>query len=198
VPSSSVKNLGVIFDTAMSMDAHINATCKKAFYEIRNIGRIRSLLNDNAAASLVHAFVTSKIDYCNSLLYGLPKTHLNKLQRVLNCAARVVSRVRKHEHITPVLVSLHWLPIPQRIDHKLLVLTFKALHGLAPGYLHELLKWHQAPRSLRSNDQALLEVPRTKLKFYGDRAFAKAAPTLWNNLPLYLRQIDDIDVFKDH
>jgi hypothetical protein len=196
VPSSSVKNLGVFFDSAMSMETHINATCKRAFCEIRNIGRIRSLLDDKTAASLVHAFVSSKIDYCNSLLYGLPKKHHDKLQRVLNCAARVVSRRRKYDHITPVLASLHWLPIPQRLEFKLILLTFKALHSLAPEYLCELLVWHKAPRSLRSNDLALLEVPRTRLKFYGDRAFAKAAPVLWNKLPLDIRVIDDLNAFK--
>jgi hypothetical protein len=196
VPSSSVKNLGVFFDSAMSMETHINTTCKRAFCEIRNIGRIRCLLDDNTAASLVHAFVSSKIDYCNSLLYGLPKKHHDKLQRVLNCAARVVSRLRKFDHITPVLASLHWLPIPQRLEFKIILLTFKALHGLAPEYLRELLVWHKAPRSLRSNDLALLEVPRTRLKFYGDRAFVKAAPVLWNKLPLHIRVMDDLNAFK--
>ncbi len=195
-PSSSVKDLGVFFDTAMSMNSHINAVCKRAFCEIRNIGRIRSLLDNKTAETLVHSFVSSKLDYCNSLLYGLPKKQHDKLQRVLNCAARVVSRVKKHDHITPVLASLHWLPIPQRIEFKLLIITFKALHGLAPAYLTELIKWHQAPRSLRSNSQLLLEVPRTKLKFYGYRAFVKAAPILWNSLPLHLRQITELDLFK--
>ena len=164
IPADAVKNLGVFFDTSMSMEAHINATCKRAFCEIRNIGRIRSLLDDKTAASLVHAFVSSKIDYCNSLLYGLPKRLQDKLQRVLNCAARVVSRVGKYDHITPILANLHWLPIPQRIEFKIVLMVFKALHGLAPGYLRELLVCHEAPRSLRSNDQALLQVPRTKLK----------------------------------
>ena len=144
----------------------------------------------------MHAFVSSKIDYCNSLLYGLPKKHHDKLQRVLNCAARVISRLRKYDHITTVLATLHWLPIPQRIEFKILLLTFKALHGLAPLYLRELLVWHKAPRSLRSNDLALLEVPKTRLKFYGDRTFAKAAPVLWNKLPLKIRLIDELNVFK--
>ena len=196
IPASAVKNLGVFFDTSMSMEAHINATCKRAFCEIRNIGRIRSLLDDKTAATLVHAFVSSKIDYCNSLLYGLPKRLQDKLQRVLNCAARVVSRVGKYDHITPILANLHWLPIPQRIEFKIVLMVFKALHGLAPGYLHELLVGYEAPRSLRSNDHALLQVPRTKLKSYGDRAFAKTGPVLWNNLPLRLRLIDDLDLFK--
>jgi hypothetical protein len=194
--SKCAKNLGVIFDSEMKMVQQITATCKRAFCEIRNIGRIRSFLNDKAAASLVHAFVSSKLDYCNGLLYGLPKKQLNKLQRVQNCAARVVSRRKKHDHITPVLASLHWLPIPQRIDYKLLLITFKALNGLAPEYLSELLHWHVSPRTLRSSDKKLLAIPKTNLKTYGDRTFAKAAPTLWNKLPLEMRQISDINEFK--
>ena len=144
----------------------------------------------------MHAFVSSKLDYCNALLYGLPKKQLDKLQRVLNCAARVVSKVRKHEHITPILASLHWLPVPQRIDYKLILITFKALNGMAPGYLAELLHWYRAPRSLRSNALATLVIPKTRLKYYGDRAFVKAAPFLWNSLPLSLRQMSDLDEFK--
>jgi hypothetical protein len=194
--SHSAKNIGVIFDKTLNMDAHINATCKRAFWEIRNIGRIRPYLDEKSTASLVHSFVSSKLDYCNSLLYGLPKKQHDKFQRVLNCAARVVAKVRKHDHITPTLSALHWLPIPQRIEFKLLLLTFKALNGLAPEYLAELLNLYKAPRTLRSDSQALLEVPKTKFKYFGDRSFFKAAPVLWNKLPLYIRKISDLEAFK--
>ena len=150
------------------MATHVNSICKRACCKIRSIGRIRSFLTDTEDASLVHAIVSSKIDYCNLFLYGLSIKHLNKLQRVLNCASQVMSCVRKHEHMSPVLKSLHWLPIPQRIEYKVIILTFKAVHGLAPEYLQVLLMWHKAARSLRSNDLALLDVPNTKLKHYGD------------------------------
>ena len=178
------------------MHEHVHSVCKRAFFEIRNIGRIRQFLDDKAAATLVHAFVSSKLDYCNALLYGLPKKQLDKLQRVLNCAARVVCKVPKHEHITPILASLHWLPVPQRVEYKLMLITFKALNGMAPAYLKELLHWYRAPRSLRSNALARLVEPKTRLKYYGDRAFVKAAPCLWNALPLNLRQMSDLDEFK--
>jgi hypothetical protein len=194
--SESGRNLGVIFDKTLSMELQINAVCKRAFWEIRNIGRIRPYLNDKAAAALVHSFVSSRLDYCNSLYYGLPKKHKDKLQRVLNCAARVVARIRKSEHITPTLARLHWLPIPQRIEFKVMLLTFKALHGLAPKYLTELVQRYKPPRDLRSADQALLVVPPTNLVTFGDRAYIKAAPTLWNNLPRSIRQLNDLKVFK--
>ena len=90
MPSHSARNLGVIFDSALAMDQHISAVCKKAWFELRNISRIRKYLNDKAAMTLAHAFVTSKIDYCNALLYGLPDKLYQKLQRVLNAAARIV------------------------------------------------------------------------------------------------------------
>ena len=169
---------------------------EKPFFEIRNIGRIRSYLGSKAAAMLVHAFVSSKLDYCNSLLYGAPKKHLDKLQRVLNSAARVVCKVSKRSHMTPILKSLHWLPVCERINFKVLLLTFKALNGLAPKYLTELLCEHVPQRALRSGDQHLLTVPRTELKMYGDRCFAKAAPKLWNELPVQIRRTEDLTSFK--
>ena len=194
--STTAKNLGVIFDKTLSMESQINAVCKRAFWEIRNIGRIRPYLNDKSAASLVHSFVSSRLDYCNSLYYGVSKKHQNKLQRVLNCAARVVAKVKKSEHITPTLAHLHWLPIQQRIEYKVLLLTFKALHGLAPEYLAELICQYQPAMNLRSEDQELLCVPPTNLVTYGDRAFVKAAPTLWNRLPIHVRKLKDVNCFK--
>ena len=104
----SAKILGVTLDAALNLRCHINLTCHRAYAELHKIGRIRWYLSDKTCASLVHAFVSRKIDYRNSLLFGLPKKYLQKLQRVLNMAARIVSLTRKHEHITPVLISLHW------------------------------------------------------------------------------------------
>jgi hypothetical protein len=196
VPQGSVKNLGVIMDSSLMFEEHIKNVCRTAFMEIRNIGRIRKFLDEKSTASLVHAFVISKIDYCNSLLHGLPQRQLDKLQRVMNTAARVISRTRKYEHITPVLFKLHWLPVPERIIFKILLLTFKALHGMAPVYLTELLTSYEPQRTLRSTHQNLLLVPRTKLKYYGDRSFSKCAPVLWNNLPLELRQATELTQFK--
>jgi hypothetical protein len=196
IPQGSVKNLGVIMDSSLRFEEHIKNVCQTAFGEIRNIGRIRKFLDEKSTASLVHAFVTSKIDYCNSLLYGLPKHQLDKLQRVMNTAARVISRTRKFEHITPVLFKLHWLPVPERIIFKILLLTFKALHGMAPPYLTELIIPYKPQRILRSTNQNLLSVPKTKLKYYGDRSFSKCAPVLWNNLPLELRQATELSQFK--
>ncbi|KAF7705582.1 hypothetical protein HF521_020868, partial [Silurus meridionalis] len=112
------------------------------------------------AEKLVHAFMTSRIDYCNALLVGCPSSLINKLQLVQNAAARILTRSRKYDHITPILSSLHWLPVKFRIDFKLLLLTYKALNGLAPMYFSSLLTRYNLPRSLRSQNSGLLVVPR--------------------------------------
>ena len=108
-PSSSSRNIGVVFDSTMSMLPHVKSVCKSAFYHLRNISRIRKLLSIKTTETLVHAFVTSKLDHCNSLLYGVPKYAIQKLQSVQNAAARLITR--KFDRITPVLFDLHWLQV---------------------------------------------------------------------------------------
>ena len=106
-------------------------------------------MDESSTKTLIHAFVTSKLDYCNALLNGLPKYQINRLQLVLNTAARVVTHTRKYEHITPVLIGLHWLPVSYRITFKILLLTYKALNNLAPSYLSDLLSQRCNVRSVR-------------------------------------------------
>ena len=195
-PSNSAKNLGVIFDSNLNMNEHINQLCKKAYFHLRNISNIRKSLSKINTEQLVHAFVTSQLDNCNALLYGLPVSSTQKLQRVMNAAARIICMKRKFDHITPTLVDLHWLPVKQRILYKILLLTYKAQNGLAPSYIQELITPYQPGRALRSQQLGLLSIPRTKLKTYGGRSFAKAAPTLWNSLPLSIRMCETLPVFK--
>ena len=119
-----------------------------------------------------------------TLLYGTSNLVIQKIQRVQNAAARFLMGTLKYEHNTPVLQSLHWLPVPYRIEYKILLITFKALNGMAPNYLQELLTLYEPSRALRSTDNKLLRVPKTRLKTYGDRAFYALAPKLWNLLPV--------------
>ena len=142
------------------MAPQVTAICKSAFYHLRKISLIRKYLTVDAAQLLVQALVTSKLDYCNSLLYGSPKYLIKQLQRVQNAAARVVTVSPKFYHITPVLKNLHWLPIDLRIEFKILTITFKALHDLAPAYIKNLLKNYYPPRDLRSSKKNLLVVLR--------------------------------------
>ena len=159
-PISVAKNLGVWLDSSLSMSTHINKLCSAAFYHPRNIKRIRKYLSRESATILVHAFISSRLDYCNSLLYGLPAYQLNKLQRVQNAAARIIRRLPKFCHITPVLRELHWLPVKFRIDYKILLLTYKGLHEMCPDYLKDFLVICNNKRyNLRSSDSLLLKNP---------------------------------------
>lgn len=137
------------------------------------------------------------MDYCNSLLYGISSSLLSKLQLVQNTAARIVTKTRKYDHITPVLARLHWLPVHSRIVYKLLLLTYKALNDLAPGYIRELLNVYMPKRSnMRSASKYLLQLPWSRLVSCGDRSFAVAAPILWNALPQDIRNATTIACFK--
>jgi exonuclease III len=193
--SSSARNLGCTWDRAMDMEAHISNVCSACFYHLRNISAIRGSLTREAAEKVVHAFITSRLDSCNALLYHLPSRLLRKLQRVQNTAARIVTRSPKHCSITSVLQELHWLPVSARIEFKICTVTWKALNGRAPAYIVDLLTPHTTGRRLRSADQALLHVPRCRVN-YGERAFSIAAPRLWNGLPAYLRKVQHFDSFK--
>ena len=137
-PSDTCRNLGVIFDSHMKMENQIQSICRSVNFHLRSINSVRDSLTDEATVLLVHALITSKLDYCNSLLHGLPDKLINRLQRLQNIAARIVSRTSKFEHITPVMYELHWLPVEMRIRFKLLLLVYQCVQQTAPTYLCEL------------------------------------------------------------
>ena len=166
------------------------------YFNIRNIYRIRIFFSIEHTKILVNAFVTSRLDNFNSLLYGLPWGLLHKLQLVQNCAACLILGGGKYEHITPLLRELHWLPVEHRINFKLLLITFKALNNLAPSYVSNLLHLYTPNRLLRSSSKFLLQVPPSNLKTYGDRAFSVCAPKLWNCLPYHIRCSPSVSAFK--
>ena len=182
----------------MTMTTHIGKACSKAFFGLHKIKQIRKFLSEEATVTLIHAFVTSHLDYCNFLLYGVPKCQIDRLGKVLNAAASVTQQVPRYSHIIPVLKSLHWLPIGFRVKFKIALLVFKALKGMAPSYLSGMLQPKPTSRySLRSNNENLLIIPRTRCKTFGDRAFAVAGPQIWNNLPLHIRETENLDNFKN-
>ncbi|KAI5626040.1 hypothetical protein C0J50_14406, partial [Silurus asotus] len=156
---------------------------------------IGKMLSTSDAEKLVHAFMTSRIDYCNALLGGCPASLINKLQFVQNAAARVLTSSRKHDHITPIFSSLHWLPVKFQIHYKLLLLTYKTLNGLSP-CISSLLKRYNPSRSLRSQNSGLLVVPRIAKSTKGGRTFSHLAPKLWNSLPDSVRGSDTLSQFK--
>ena len=199
LPTTCVRNLGSWFDSEMTMNTHITKACSAAFFHLHNIKRISKFLSHDSLSVLIHAFVTSRLDYCNSLLYGLPMTQITRLQRVQNAAARLISNTYRFDHITPILHQLHWLPVLYRINFKIILLTFKAIHGLSPRYLQDIVTVRKESRyNLRSaNNGLFLDYPSGKmLPTLGDRAFAMAAPKLWNALPLHIRSEQRLASFK--
>jgi len=164
-PSPSGRNLGTWFDPHYQITLHITKTCSSAFYYLYNIRHIRKYLSRSSSETLIHAFITSRLDYCKSLLYGLPKYQLSKLQRVMNASARLVYCAPKSCHITPLLRELHWLPVCYHIEYKIILLTFKVLHGMGPDYLRHLISVLPPSRyNLRRKDDcgALLTFPKIR------------------------------------
>ena len=186
--SQSVRNLGFYLNETLSMDAHVKYLCRMLFSQLCRIGKIHSFLSTDAANKLAVSLILSRLDYCNSLLAGLPDNKLNKLQRIQNHAARLVLRTSRHASATALLRTLHWLPVKARIQYKIACLCFQCIYqDSMPPYISDLLHPYCPSRMLRSLD-ALLTVPRFSLETFGKRSFSVFGPTVWNSLPLALRK----------
>ena len=151
-PAKSARNLGVIFDKNFNFRSHISTICSSCIYHIRDLRRIRRHLDLDRAKLLANALVSSRFDYCNSLLSGIVETDLTKLQRVLNRLARMVTKSPAFTRSVPLLRSLHWLPVKYRVHFKICLLTYKALHEEQPIYLRSLIAISLPSRSLRSTE----------------------------------------------
>ena len=185
-----------MLDDHFKMDKQIKNICRSTHFHLRNISTILHLLPDSAAAQLVHSLVTSRLDYCNSLLNGIPGCRIYPLQRVQNIAARVVSRCSRYDDIDQILETLHWLPIIYRVQFKMLLLVYKCKNNLGPEYLCKLLIPYKKERTLRNNSKNFLDRPHSIHKSYGDRAFGYAGSIMWNYLPLDIKLAPSICVFK--
>ena len=195
--SDTVKNLGVTLDCHLSLKTHVLNLVRTANFELRRIGSIRSLLTTEATATLVSAFILSRLDYCNSLFSGCPRSLILRLQKVQNNAARLILRISKREHISPHLASLHWLPIDSRIKYKLACICYNSLSTNSPPYLSDLLTVYTASRQLRScSDNSVLRRPSVRTVSYGQRSFAYSAPSAWNALPQQVRSSDSVSTFR--
>ena len=179
-PVTVARNLGSWFDEQLTMSTHISKLCGVAFYHLHNIKRIRKYLSRESTEMLVRAFITSCVDYCNSSFYGLPSYQLNKLQRVLNASAWLVFNMPSFCHISPLLRGLHWLPVKARIQFKILLITFKAIHGLAPKSRCGLLTSKSSLYNLRSPGSIFSFYASFSIKdFLGDGAFLVATLFVW-------------------
>ena len=196
--TEQIKSLGVIFDETLSFNAQINQATRTAGYHLRNIAFIKKYLDESLITKLVHNFVLSRLDYCNSLYYGLPNYQLKKLQNIQNRAARLIKGTSTRDRITPVLIDLHWLPIKARITFKICTLAFQALKFNKPQYLRNTLKEFKPSTNitLRHALEPLRLEQQRSLSKLGDRAFERCVPTLMNNIPKDIKQCDDVKIFK--
>ena len=184
--SLKVRDLGVTFDQFLNFDDHITAICRSTYFHIRNIGKIRNLLSYNACSTVIHALISCRLDYCNSLLYNVPTHKIDRLQRLQNQCARILTKSPRREHITPVLKSLHWLKIQDRITYKILMLTYKSYYNIAPTYLCELISRRESSVNTRLGaDHHQLSMPpisKDCSNTFLERSFIYAAPCEWNKL----------------
>ena len=202
VPCENAKNLGVVLDSSLNFRSHIDSVTRTCNFHIRNLYMIKNFINRRNLITLVHSLIVSKVDYCNSLLVGLPNVTLKKVQSILNRAARLIYSLSPRVHITPFLIDLHWLPVKARIEFKICLIVFKALKFNQPSYIRELLHRpvHESALNLRSlEDPYRLHEPRAICeKGFAGRSFSYTAPRLYNRLPVSLKQVDSLDAFKSH
>ena len=192
---SVVRDLGVFLDSELSM-RHINTVVRSCFFQLRPLKSVLCILGAEASG-LVSAFVTTRLDYCNSILAGLPQSTIDPLQRVQD-VARLVAGTGTWDLITPVLQSLHWLPIRFRIIYNLCMLMHLVRVGCSPTYLSDMMtSVADLPgrERLRFSSSFRYELPRLKLKF-GERSFSFSGPKAWNSFPSNLQELTNTDTFK--
>uniref|UniRef100_A0A3Q3J5H2 Reverse transcriptase domain-containing protein n=1 Tax=Monopterus albus TaxID=43700 RepID=A0A3Q3J5H2_MONAL len=194
--TGTVRNFGVILDSNFDFDKQIRSVVKTSIYHLRLLMKVKPFLSYADLEKAIHAFIILRLDYCNALYVGISQSLLRKLQLVQNAAAQLLSNTPKFAHITPVLRSLHWLPIQYRINFKILLFVFKAINGLAPPYISNLLSVYVPHRTLRSSEHLSLVVPRARCKKWGERSFAVYGPRLWNSLPPELQAETELAAFK--
>lgn len=199
-PSPTARNLGVVLDDQLCCNANITSVSRSCRIALYNIRRIRPFVTREAAQILVQALVITRLDYCNSLLAGLPASAIKPLQRIQNAAARLVFNLPKFSHVSPLFKELHWLPVIARIRFKTLVLAYKAVVGTAPTYLQTLVRSHTPARTLRSTTSAGRLVPpslRTgKHRSAKSQLFSVLAPQWWNELPAVVRTAETLSTFR--
>ena len=188
---SSVVDLGVIIDEELKMDLHVGSMVRSCFYQLRQIRTIRQSLSDNATRTLIHSFIVTRVDYCNSVLSGVAVLQTDRVQRILNAAARLVLRILRFHPVSSLIRdNLHWLPAAQRAKFKTLLLVANSISHRAPSYLQELCVLVSTVHGrcrLRSAEQFCLVVPRCRSTAMQRRGFSVAGPSAWNELPASIR-----------
>ena len=191
-----LKSLGVTLDKDLSFDRHVGNIVKASNFSIRALRHIRPMLDRNVANTVACSIVCTRLDYCNSLLFGISVKNIQRLQRVQNTLARVVAGTRRYDHIKPVLRELHWLPVAQCVQYKVALITHKVLSTGQPRYLNSLVSEYKPSRHLRSECKRQLSRPTGLVSATGQRTFTRAAVDVWNKLPEDLRLSQNLHQFK--
>ena len=195
--SPSVKYLGVTLDKNLNLKDHILTKGRKAIANFVRICNIHQYLTKDSCTTLVLDLCISHLDYANALYYGLSDKTISHLQIIQTMCVKLTLKKSKYDSTREALAQLHWLPIKQRIDFKIAAITHKCLYGTAPQYLKDLLILAPTPRNLRSStDKTRLIIPFTKCKTFAVQSFCISAPSVWNQLPMSLREISNFELFK--
>ena len=192
----SVKNLGFTLDCHLTMNAHVSNIARTCYFELRRLAYIRRFLTSTATATLVSAFVLSRIDYCNSLLFGSTHEVTSHLQRIQNYAARVILRLPMSSSITIHLKSLHWLPVKVRSTYKIICLCYHCHSSNAPSYVTDMLHKKQWHTRFSSYTMPLLNRPAHSKATLVDRSFSFASSCVWNSIPNNIRCAPSLSSFK--
>ena len=193
--SPSIKYLGVTLHENLNLKEHILTKCRKAIANFLRIHNICQYLTKDACTTLV--LCISHLDFANALYYGLPDKTISHLQVIKTMYAKLTLKKSKYDSTRKALAQLHWLPIKHRIDFKITAIIHKCLYGTVPQYLKDLLIPAQTPRNLRSStDKTRLIIPFTKCKTFAAWSFSISAPSVWNQLPMSLREISNFELFK--
>jgi len=197
-PVDAVRDLGVYIDCDLGASTHVRRTVSRCFAALRQLRNLRRYITNECLLSLVVSLVHTRLNYGNFVLVGLPAYQQRQLESVLNAAARLLYQLRRYDHITDALETLHWLRLPERVGFKVAVMAFRVLHGLAPPYLSQLTRVADLPgrRRLRSSSSQLLQVPPFHRSTVGRRSFPVAASVLWNSLPLDIQSLPSLPIFR--
>ena len=192
---SSIRNLGYHQEAEMKNAEHVNKLCRQLYPTLKRIAKVRQSLTKDATKILIQSLVLGRIDYCNCLLLGTPKYHLNKLQQIQNMSSRVICDLRKFDHISSAMVDLHWLKVNECIIFKVAVFMYKSVTSTAPKYLTNLvIKIHGRP--LHSSTSGLLPVSKCNTMLVQNSSFSSIGPRIWNGLPQSIRHATSVDQFK--
>ena len=198
-PSATVRNLGVIMDSKLDFHAHVSDVRKSCFFQLKRLKSIRTFIPESQFATLIHAFITSRLDFCNSFFFALPDNLVSRLQIIQNSCAKCITGTNLYSSATEARIKLHWLPIRHRSKFKISIMAHKTVHHphLIPSYISQSFTTSKHARTTRFNlANTLVSNFKCRLKTVGGRSITSTLPDVWNSLPSYLRDPSSTSSFK--